>query len=155
MPKGSHPIHQVVNRYQWLYINGFVCPQKGKTFWLLLPTVSQAIFNLTLAEFAKAEEVGKDKQIIMVVDQAGFHQGKEIIVPEGIHIIYLSPYSPELQPAEKLWSLSDEVVANRCFTDIGDLEEKLVKRCRVLEKMKEEVQARCLFHWWPMISYTN
>lgn len=138
-----------------MYMNGFVCPQKGQTFWLLLPTVSQAIFNLTLTEFARAEKVGQDKRVILVIDQAGFHQGKEIVVPQGIHLVPLPPYSPELQPAEKLWPLSDEAIDNRCFTDIGDLEEKLVKRCQVLETMQEEVRAECLFHWWPRVPYTS
>lgn len=48
---------------------------------------------------------------------------KKLRVPEGIHLELLPSHSPELQPAERLWSVSDEGVANRHFEEIEDLEE--------------------------------
>lgn len=54
------------------------------------------------------------------------------MVPEGIHLEILLPYSPELQPAERLWRLADEPLANRCFDHLDDLEAILGDRCRTL-----------------------
>lgn len=116
-----------------------------------MPTVSLAIFKIVLAEFAQAVGAGQDKQIILVIDGAGFHQEKNLTVPKGIELVYLPAYSPELQPAERLWPLTDEAVANRCFTDLDQLEEKLISRCQKLEVMKEEIKNQCLFHWWPKL----
>lgn len=138
-------------RYEWVWIYAFVNPQMGETYWLLLPTVTIPLFNLALKEFAQAQKVGKDKLIILVIDQAGFHDSKKIIVPEGIRLVFLPPYCPELQPAERLWPLCNEGVANCAFKNIGHLEDVQVKRCQMLLKQQELVSAKTLFHWWPRV----
>jgi transposase len=38
----------------------------------------------------------------LVVDRARWHTSEKVVVPEGIFLEYLPPYSPELQPAERL-----------------------------------------------------
>lgn len=54
------------------------------------------------------------------------------MVPEGIFLMPLPPYSPELQPAERLWCLVDEALVNKSFDKIEDLEEVLAERCQIL-----------------------
>ena len=82
---------------------------------------------------------GADIQILLVVDGAGWHRSKDLVVPEGIHLEILPPYSPELQPAERLWRLADEPLANRAFEQLEQLEEILEVRCRTLaDSMKPE-----------------
>jgi len=53
-------------------------------------------------------------------------------VPEGIHLVPLPPYSPEVQPAERLWPLVDEPLANIAFETIAEVEELVEQRCRRL-----------------------
>ncbi|MDE0314547.1 MAG: transposase [Candidatus Poribacteria bacterium] len=65
-------------------------------------------------------------------------------VPQGIELFYLPPYTPELQPAERLWSLLREVVENK-FLQLSALEEVLVERCRWFSKNREKVQAHVGF----------
>lgn len=150
-PRGKRPVVKVEQRYQWLYLYGFVQPQTGRTFWLLLPSVNIAVFNIALREFAQAVGAGADKRIILVIDGAGWHTSDEVAVPEGIHLIQLPPYSPELQPAEKLWPLSNEGVANRHFTNLDKLEDAQVERCRELLKQPDLISSYTLFSWWPTI----
>ena len=119
--KGQRPIISVQHRYKWTYVYGFVCPQSGHTFWLLLPTVAAYIWSAVLAEFAAATGAGPKKRIVLVIDQAGWHVSDEVVIPEGLQIVYLPPYSPELQPAEHLWSLSDEALVNEHFDDLDGL----------------------------------
>ena len=59
--------------YKWLYGFGFVGPQTGETYWLLMPSVSVEIMNLALAEFARDVNPDGKKQIILLSDYAGFH----------------------------------------------------------------------------------
>jgi len=40
----------------------------------------------------------------MVLDNGAFHKAKALIIPENIILIFLPPYSPELNPAEKIWA---------------------------------------------------
>jgi hypothetical protein len=147
--KGQRPIITVQHRYKWTYLYGFVCPNDGQTFWLLLPTVSTKVWNVVLAEFAQALGVGASKRIVLVVDQAGWHISDDVVVPEGLHLVFLPPYSPELQPAERLWSLSDEALANEHFADLEALMEVQAERCRCLVEQPEVIRTHTAFHWWP------
>jgi hypothetical protein len=148
-PKGQRPVATVRPRYEWLYVYAFVRPATGDTYWLLLPTVSAAAFTLALRQFAQAVGAGGDKRIALVLDGAGWHGGRAVVVPDGLHLVTLPPYSPELQPAERLWPLSDAPLVNRHFADLGALEEAQAERCRALRAQPEVIRAHTRFHWWP------
>lgn len=147
--RGQQPLAPCRPRYQWLYEYAFVHPLTGETFWLLLPTVSTALFTQALAQFAAALGVGPALQVVLVLDQAGWHRSHELVVPDGLTLVFLPPYSPELQPAERLWALSDEPLANRVFASLDDLEAVLTERCRDLQAHPDLVAGRTHFHWWP------
>jgi transposase len=85
----------------------------------------------------------------LVVDKAGWHTGGEVEVPEGIHLELLPSGSPELQPAERLWPLTNEAVANGVFSKIEELEEALVERCVELLDQAEAIRGLTNYHWWP------
>ena len=83
-----------------------------KLHWLILPTVSAEVFSMALEHFAREVGAGSRKRILLVLDRAGWHTAKKKLrVPEGIHLEFLPSHSPELQPSERLWPLSDEGVA--------------------------------------------
>lgn len=148
-PKGQRPTVIVRRRYEWLYLYGFVQPETGDVEWLLLPTVNTELFGLALEEFAKAVHAGPEKHVALVIDQAGWHMSKSLKVPEGVHLIHLPSYSPELQPAEHLWSPFRENLANELLETIAELEERMVARCRELRADRERIRSTTLFHWWP------
>lgn len=148
-PRGQRPTAWVQRRYAWLYVYAFVRPTTGQSWWCLLPTVSTAAFALALAEFARAEGIGPKHRAMLVLDGAGWHLAKDLAVPEGVHLVRLPPASPEVQPAERLWPLVDEVVANRTFADLDALEAVLVTRCQTLRADQRTVKAHTHFHWWP------
>jgi hypothetical protein len=136
-------------RYQWLYVFGFVRPTTGEVFWLLLPTVSAVVFQIALSLFAKSLGVGPHKRVILVVDGAGWHVAKDLQVPDGLRLVFLPPYSPELQPAERLWPLLHESIANRPVETMTELEEILRERCRWLSDDPNAIPGRVHYHWWP------
>ncbi len=80
-------------------------------------------------------------------DNAGWHRSQKVQIPWGIKVEFLPPYSPELQPAERLWKLVDEPLVNECFESLDEIEELLVKRCNVLSNMKEEIRNLTNYHW--------
>jgi transposase len=148
-PRGQRPLARVARRYQWLYVYGFVRPSTGRNWWCLLPTVGAAAMSAALAEFARDEGIGPQRRAVLVVDQAGWHTARDLVVPEGIHFAHLPPYSPELQPAERLWPLVDEAVANRAVADLTELEAALADRCRALRADAATIHAHTHFGWWP------
>ena len=113
----------------------------------LMPSVSVEVMNLALAEFARDVNPEGKKQIILLLDRAGFHTGKDLEVPEGIELFHLPPYTPELQPAERLWPLLREVVVNKVFATLSALEEAVVKRCQWFSENTKKVQAHVGFQW--------
>ena len=95
--------------------------------------------------------MGVNKHILLAVDRAGWHISQDLKIPQGLHLTFLPPYSPELQPAERLWTLVDEPIANRSFETLDDLEEVLFHRCQSLLKQQELIQGLTGFHWWTKI----
>jgi transposase len=148
-PKGQRPLAQVRRKYQWLYVYGVIRPSTGQSWWCLLPTVTTKAFALALATFARDEGIAAEHRVVLVVDQAGWHTSPELALPEGLDLVFLPAASPELQPAERLWSLVDEPVANRAFPDLDALEAVLMERCRTLEADPSRLKAHTHFHWWP------
>jgi hypothetical protein len=84
----------------------------------------------------------------LVIDGAGWHTCKNLVIPDGIHLAVLPLYSPELQPAERLWRLADEPLVNHCFDVLSDLEDVLETHCRTLLSMQSEIKALTNDHWW-------
>jgi transposase len=150
-PKGQRPTAPSDQHYQWLYVYGFVQPQTGQTQWLVLPSVSTTIMSTALRLFAKAVGAGPNKHIVMVLDQAGWHTSKKLVLPEGIHVVHLPSHTPELQPAERLWPFVKEAVANRCMPDLDTLEELVVERCDELTRQPQTIRSQTHFHWWPTV----
>jgi hypothetical protein len=60
-------------------------------------SVDTEIFNKVLTDFAEHFSVGDKKQIILVLDQAGWHTAKKVNIPQGIHIVEMPSHSPEQQ----------------------------------------------------------
>jgi transposase len=150
-PKGQRPIAPVHPRYQWLYVDGFVEPTTGRTEWWVLPTVNVACCTDVLQRFAAIRGVGPTKQLVLVWDQAGWHQSAQVALPAGIHAVFLPAYSPELQPAERLWPLVNEPLANRTFADLEELDATLCDRCNRLGTQPDQIRALTQFHWWPIL----
>jgi transposase len=149
-PIGRRPLVKVHQRYEWTYLYAFAHPKSGEVHWLILPTVKAEVFSMALEHFAREVGAGKRKRILLVVDRAGWHTAKKKLrVPEGIHLEFLPPHSPELQPAERLWPLSNEAVANRHFEEIEELEETLGERCVALSEQPDLIRSYIRYHWWP------
>ena len=145
----TRPLAVNNQRYAWLYAYGFVHPRSGRTWWLILPTVRTDVMSQALQECASAQQVGQEKQIVLALDGAGWHTSGNLRVPDGLHLVQLPAHTPELQPAERLWPLLHEVVANRPFADLAALSPVLEERCRTITTQMEVVQALTLYHWWP------
>ncbi len=91
----------------------------------MLPKVNTACLNVFLEEMAK--EIGS-KSAIIVMDGAGWHKSADLKVPQNIEIIYLPPYSPELNPIERLWLyIKQNVIKNHIYENLVDLEESVSK----------------------------
>ena len=80
---------------------GAFSPLTGDDFLMEFPCCNSDNFQIFLKELA---EKNPKMLIIMVLDNGSFHKAKKLKIPDNIKLVFLPPYSPELNPAEKMWS---------------------------------------------------
>src|SRR5258708_33044063 len=83
---GQRPLAPVQHRYDWRYLVGFVHPASGRTVFHLATTVSIPLFEVELAAFAQSAGASPTKQIILVLDRAGWHKSLRLRVTEHAHM---------------------------------------------------------------------
>jgi transposase len=148
-PIGERPIAHGHHRFDWLYVTAFVSPASGETFWYVSNGVSKEFLEALLETFAREAEAGLARIILLVLDNAGWHGPANLKIPDGIRLIHLPPYTPELQPAETLWALVDEPIVNKHIATIEELDAEIASQCITLAEQPEQIQSRTNFHWWP------
>jgi len=118
--KGSRPSMVRQTEYDYLWVLSAACPQSGGCSGLLAPSLNTKVINLFLQQFST--ELEPDIVALLVWDQAGFHIGHKLIIPENIRIVPLPPYSPELNPVENLWHyLKSHYWSNRYYDNYEKL----------------------------------
>jgi transposase len=146
---GERPIAPVQHRYDWRYLVSFVHPASGRTIFHLATSVNLDLFAVELEALAHAVRAGPKRQIVLVLDRAGWHASLKLRVPEHVHLLFLPAFSPELQPAEHLWPLTNTALVNCHFATIDELEEAQLARCAALQRRPDLIRSTTLFHWWP------
>ena len=109
------PFHQV---FQSTYLFGAFSPINGDKFLLEMPFCNNDTFQKFLNEFS---EHNPNEFKIVVLDNGAFHKAKSLIIPENIALLFLPPYSPELNPAEKIWANLKRTFTNRLFNTLDQL----------------------------------
>lgn len=150
-PTGQPLVCPVQPRYEWLYIYAFVNPETGESRFWLVPEVSKLAYQRVMAAFARSVDASEQHCVLVVEDGAGFHVPPLEGHPPGIQTITLPAYSPELQPVERLWDLTDATVANRWFETMDDFTDTLGQQCAWLETQPNLLSQQTLFHWWPLL----
>ena len=141
--KGSKCEIKVKQGYKNFYTYSSVCPNSGEIFSLLLPEVNTEMMNLYLKELSDYFEGAK---IILIMDNAGWHKSKSLEVPDNIEINYLPPYSPELNPVERLWkNLKQNTIHNRIFEKLEDVMTTIIEELKSLTKEKIMTLCNCSY----------
>ncbi|MEH2007517.1 hypothetical protein [Nostoc sp.] len=63
--------------------------------------------------------------------------------------ILIHSHSPELQPAERLWTVTNQAIANQSFDSLDELESVLFQRCKLLSNERDLIGGLTYYHWWP------
>jgi len=118
--RGSRPSAVRQTEYEWCYLFAAVNPLTGASSAMVTPTVNTPLMNQHLAFIAR--EAGPGAHVVLVLDNAGWHVAKALAVPANVTLLYLPPYAPELNPAERLWAyLRSRFLSNRVYKDYDEL----------------------------------
>lgn len=141
--KGKRSVAPVKTGYKNFYLYAAVDPIEGESFILELPRVDTDMVNLF---FQELHDAFPDRKILFIWDQAGYHRAKDLQIPSNIKIEYLPPYSPELNPPERLWRwLRRHACRNRLFNSIDEQAEILGNAIRSLTKKDFSLLCSCSY----------
>jgi transposase len=127
--------------YEWGYLFGALDVVSGESGFLVLPSVSLDL-NLVFVRQIAGRDPGAHHVILW--DNAGFHQrAGDAALPPNVHPLPFPAYSPELNPAERLWEAIRDAVGNRVYGVIEAMDEAVSDAaaafCRAPEKVRRLV----------------
>ena len=144
-PAGVRPPWVVAEAYEWVWVHVAVEPTTGRCVVLYLPALDGAccqVFLRAVAEAFPGQRVG------VVLDNAPGHTSGAVAWPETLVPLPLPPYSPELNPAEQLFRVLRQALANRVFADLTELEAALTEALRAYWDEPPRLRRLTAYPWW-------
>ena len=121
---------QLIREYIYLY--GAVSPKDGTCVYLIMPTSNTASFQAFLDVLARKFA---RQNILLVLDGAPNHRCGSLAVPDNITLLYLPPYSPELNPTENIWDeIREKIFKNYALKSMGGVRAKLRQAILYIER---------------------
>ena len=118
--RGSRPSAPKDQRTASAYLFGAICPAEGKGAGLVLPRCTSESMSLHLAEIS--HRVAPGAHAVVLLDRAGWHHSRRLVIPANITLLPLPPKAPELNPVENVWQfLRDNWLSNRIFASYEDI----------------------------------
>ena len=99
-----------------------------------------------LDEFAKT--LPKNEVALMFVDRAGWHRANALRVPSNVILQELPPYSPELNPVERVWLyLKERYLSHRLHDDYDAIVDATCKAWNRLRAETGRITSLCSYPW--------
>lgn len=111
---------------------------------MVLPWTDTEMMQLHLD--AISEQVGPERHIVLVLDNAGWHTTEKLLIPPNITLLPLPPYTPELNVIERLWHwIKSHEFGNRIYPDYESLLEEVARMWSGLSE--ERIRSVCSSSW--------
>lgn len=144
-PCGVRPSGRMIIGYEYGYLSVALNPQSGELFALLLPDMTIESFQAFIDEFI--EFVGADAAVRLITDGAAAHRSNRLKLGEQMKIENLPPYSPELNPVERLFKELRKELKNRVFENLREVEEAVVQAIKPYLKDGSRVKKLTFYGW--------
>jgi transposase len=90
---------------------------------------------------AAVSGIGNDN-ILLVLDRASNHRCGELALPDNISLLFLPPYSPELNPKENLWDeIREKIFKNYALKSIDAVRAKLKQAILYIDRNPKTVKS--------------
>ena len=109
---------------------------------LELPFCNTETFQKFLDEFS-VQDPNEFK--IIILDNGAFHKSKTLVIPNNIRLVFLPRYSPELNPAERMWQKIKRNFTNRLSKTLNDVSEYITSTIR--EISEDQVIQTCRYNY--------
>jgi len=139
--------------YSNAYLYSALAPLSGSSFHLMLPAMDSDITLLFLQELKKQHS---REHVVVVWDNAPCHRRKDMRKIEGLTLISLPSYSPELNPVERFFEEVRRTTANRVFESLEKQETLITKAVNEwsndLERMKKLIGYEWIKRQWAVVN---
>ncbi len=85
---------------EYRYVYGAVEPLTGGSCFLIMPYCNTRCMNIFLKELS---ETYPDDFIVLACDGAAWHKSNGLNIPKNIELVFIPPYTPEMNPIEQIW----------------------------------------------------
>jgi len=106
--RGIKPLAPSQHELEWSYLYGCVEPCTGESFFLALPALDSELFQLFLDQFAQADSTALH---LLVLDNGPAHIAQQVSLPANVRLVFTPPYTPEVNPMERVWEDLDARIA--------------------------------------------
>jgi len=120
--RGVKPIVKYQHAFKNTYLYGSFSPIDGDSFVYEIEGTTSKIFYEYLIDFSRHRPT---ELKIIIIDNAGFHSLTKYNIPENIKLIRIPPYSPELNPSEKIWAYIKQSYKNIVFENLENVKQWL------------------------------
>lgn len=140
--QGIKPVCEFQHIFKSIYLFGAYSPITGDHFELELSHCNTETFQVFLDAFS---ETNPTELKVILLDNGAFHKGKNLIIPNNIILIFIPPYSPELNPSEKIWWRYKRAFTNRLYKTLEELSDFIT--IQVTSITKDSVKSICGFDY--------
>jgi len=115
-------------RYDWQYIWGALQIGGGGSEFLYSNKADQDVSGHFLDQISRRDPMAVH---VVIWDGAGFHpHNTDSRIPSNVVVVRQPPYSPELNPLEKLWDMLRAALCNRSWKSLDHLLEAATRWLR-------------------------
>jgi len=122
---GVNPIQVHEPRYQNFYLYGAAEPSTGERFLIERDALNSEGFQDFMDAFSSAYSESLN---ILILDNGRFHKANKLTIPENVRLIFLPPYSPELNPIERFWEDLKDHLAFDLHQTLSELRERISEK---------------------------
>jgi transposase len=127
--KRVKPVCNFSQSFDNLWLFGAFSPINGEHFLMELPYCNSDNFQIWLDQFAV---INPQELKIVVLDNGAFHKAKKLVIPQNIVLVFLPPYCPELNPAEKMWAFFKRNFTNLLCNTLDDVSTFITDTAKLL-----------------------
>ncbi|MEZ4529206.1 MAG: transposase [Desulfobacterales bacterium] len=126
---GVRPVGLIQRTFENYYIYGAGDVADGENFFPEFSNMNTDCLQCFIDEFSKHFQ---NIMNIMLIDSAGIHKAERLVIPENIRLIFLPPYSPDLNPIERFWQYIKKDTKGKIFFGIPEMKDcaaDILKKC--------------------------
>jgi transposase len=146
--KGVKPVALSAQAFEPAWLFGAFSPVDGKRLLIETEGCDSDFFQVFIDELSMTDA---DEHMLLLLENASFHKTGKLTIPDNISLIYIPPYSPELNPAEKIWQGFKRAFTNKPFLTMEEVRNFMTGQTDLLSE--SIIISTCAYQW--LIAWNN